>query len=99
MTISEVTAAWEPTADTYRAHFDEELVARATALVPLIREHAAETSEDRAVSPAVMEALEEAELFNLFVPRRFGGHEASMRTAMEVLAEIARGDGSTAWAA
>ena len=85
--------------DLYRPHFDEELVARATALVPLIREHAAESSANRAVSPVVMQALEDAELLNLFVPHRFGGHEATMRTSMEVLAEIARGDGSTAWAA
>ncbi|XPP27165.1 MAG: acyl-CoA dehydrogenase family protein [Leucobacter sp.] len=73
-------------------------MARATALVPLIREHAAEASENRRVSPVVMQALEEAELLNLFVPERFGGHGATMRTSMEVLAEISRGDGSTGWA-
>jgi alkylation response protein AidB-like acyl-CoA dehydrogenase len=85
--------------DYIEPHYDAELVARATALVPLIREHAAEASENRRVSPVVMEALEEAELLNLFVPERFGGHGATMRTSMEVLAEIARGDGSTGWAA
>lgn len=76
-----------------------ELVARAAALVPLIREHAAETSEQRFVSPVVMQALDDAGLMNLFVPTRYGGQGASMRESMQVLAEIARGDGSTAWAA
>jgi len=99
MTNSEAPAGWQPDTDLYRPHFDTELVARATALVPLIREHAQEGSEGRRVSAEVMQALEDAQLLNLFVPRRFGGHETSMRTAMEVLAEIARGDGSTAWAA
>ncbi|WP_100810116.1 acyl-CoA dehydrogenase family protein [Microbacterium sp. BR1] len=99
MTISDIQTSVRGDQDFFVPHFDQELVARATALIPLIREHASETSENRAVSPIVMKALEDAELFNLFVPRRFGGHEASMRTSMEVLAEIARGDGSTAWAA
>lgn len=85
--------------DHFGAHFDTDLVARATDLIPLIREHAAASSEGRAVVPEVITALEEAELLNLFVPRRYGGHGATMRTSMEVLAEIARGDGSTAWAA
>lgn len=96
MTITDTVTA---DIDYFRPHFDTELVARATALVPLIREHAAQTSESRSVAPEVMAALEEADLFSLFVPKRYGGHEATMRTGMEVLAEIARGDGSTAWAA
>lgn len=85
--------------DFIEPHFDTELVARATALVPLIREHAAEGAENRRVSPVVMDALQEAGLMNLFVPERFGGHGATMRTAMEVLGEISRGDGGTGWAA
>jgi alkylation response protein AidB-like acyl-CoA dehydrogenase len=77
---------------------DPELVARATALVPLIREHAAETSEARRVVPDVMTAIEDAGLLNLFVPKRYGGHGANMATTVQVLAEISRGDGSTGWA-
>jgi len=77
---------------------DTDLVARASALVPLIREHAAETSEARRVAPEVMKALEDADLFNLFVPKRFGGHGTNMTTAVQTIAEVARGDGSTAWA-
>ncbi len=78
---------------------DTALVARATELIPLIREHAAQTSEERRVVPEVMKAIEDAELFNLFVPKRWGGHGANMATTVETIAEIARGDGSTAWAA
>jgi alkylation response protein AidB-like acyl-CoA dehydrogenase len=77
---------------------DTTLAARATGLIPLIREHAGETSARRRVVPEVVTALEQAELFNLFVPKRYGGHGANMATAVEVIAEIGRGDGSTAWA-
>ena len=77
---------------------DADLIARATALVPLIAEHAEQSSEDRRVVPEVVTALEEAGLFGLLVPARLGGREANLRTMMECIAEIARGDGSTAWA-
>jgi alkylation response protein AidB-like acyl-CoA dehydrogenase len=77
---------------------DTELVARVTALVPLIREHAQETSEARRVVPEVMTAIEEAGLLNLFVPKRYGGHGANMATAVQVIGEVSRGDGSTGWA-
>lgn len=77
---------------------DAEVIARATALVPLIREHAAKSSEERRVVPEVVEALEEAGLFGLLVPRRLGGLETNLRTMMECVAEVGRGDGSTAWA-
>lgn len=77
---------------------DQELVARASALVPLIREHAEQTSEARRVVPEVVNALEQADLFKIFVPKRFGGHGANMATAAQTIAEVARGDGSTAWA-
>lgn len=93
------TQGWQPDAELYRPHFDTELVARATALVPLLREHAEESAKLRRAVPAVIDAIDEADLFNLFVPKRYGGHEASMRTVVEVLAEFARGDGGSAWAA
>jgi alkylation response protein AidB-like acyl-CoA dehydrogenase len=76
---------------------DRDVIARATALVPLIREHAEESSQERRVVPEVVDALEEAGLFKLLVPRRLGGLETNLRTMMECVAEVGRGDGSTAW--
>jgi len=76
---------------------DWDVIARATALVPLIREHAEESSQERRVAPEVVDALEEAGLFKLLVPRRLGGLETNLRTMMECVAEVGRGDGSTAW--
>ncbi|MFC4948420.1 acyl-CoA dehydrogenase family protein [Pseudonocardia sp. GCM10023141] len=77
---------------------DPEVIARATALVPLIREHAERSSAERRVVPEVVEALEAAGLFKLLVPQRLGGLETNLRTMMECVAEVGRGDGSTAWA-
>jgi alkylation response protein AidB-like acyl-CoA dehydrogenase len=77
---------------------DADVIARATALVPLIREHAEASSGERRVVPEVVSALDEAGLFGLLVPRRLGGQESNLRTMMECVAEVGRGDGSTAWA-
>lgn len=76
---------------------DAEIVSRATALIPLVRDYAAQGSEARRVAPEVVKALTEAGLFHTLVPKRLGGSGASLRTAFEAVAEIARGDGSTGW--
>ncbi|SKG67835.1 Pigment production hydroxylase [Mycobacteroides abscessus subsp. bolletii] len=76
-----------------------ELIARATSLRPLIREHAATGSRDGRVTPEVVSALESNGLLKLTVPKRYGGAEVNTRTLVDVLIELARGDGSTAWSA
>ncbi|MCR3721994.1 Acyl-CoA dehydrogenase [Prauserella flava] len=86
-----------PSATEDLATPDSELVARATELIPLIREHAAQGAEARRVVPEVTTALDEAGLFHLMVPKRLGGPDATLRTAIEAIAEVARGDGSTGW--
>ncbi|MFF7475735.1 acyl-CoA dehydrogenase family protein [Streptomyces sp. NPDC008092] len=75
----------------------EELVARAEALGPLIREHAPKTEADRRVPDQVIDALSEAGLFKLSTPRRYGGYESGMRAMLDVSAAVARADGSTGW--
>ncbi|UNO42643.1 acyl-CoA dehydrogenase family protein [Streptomyces sp. MST-110588] len=77
----------------------EELVARAQALQPLLREHAARIEADRRVTDEVIDALTRAGLFKLTVPRRFGGYESDVRTLIDVTAALAEGDGSTGWVA
>ncbi|MBV9822872.1 MAG: acyl-CoA dehydrogenase family protein, partial [Actinobacteria bacterium] len=76
-----------------------ELVQRAAELAPLIRQHAAWTEENRRVHDEVIEGLAEAGIFRLRSPKRYGGYEADTRTLVEVGAELARADGSSAWAA
>jgi len=77
---------------------DHSIISRATSLVPLIRESAEESSKQGRVVPEVIEALAEAGMYGQLVPTRLGGQGTNMRTLMESVAEIARGDGSTGWA-
>jgi alkylation response protein AidB-like acyl-CoA dehydrogenase len=74
-----------------------ELVARARALQPLLREHAAKTDADRRVATECMDALGEAGLFKVCVPKRYGGYETTLRTMLDVSAAVAEGDGSAGW--
>ncbi|MFD4415865.1 acyl-CoA dehydrogenase family protein [Streptomyces sp. NPDC058476] len=75
----------------------EDLVARAAVLRPLLREHAAATETGRRVPDPVIDAIADAGLFKLATPRRYGGHQTSMRTMLDVSATLAEGDGSTSW--
>jgi alkylation response protein AidB-like acyl-CoA dehydrogenase len=53
----------------------------------------------RRLPDEVVTAVKDAGLCRLMVPRRFGGYQTSIRTYIEVMAEIGRGCGSTAWVA
>lgn len=73
------------------------LLARATGLVPLLREHADAGERDRRLTDEVAAALRAAGMFRLTAPRRCGGHEVNVRTYLQVCEEVARGDGSAGW--
>src|SRR5688572_22054905 len=75
------------------------LLARARALRPLLEGRAAETDALRQLPPDVVDGLRQSGLCRLFEPRRFGGYETSVRTYLEVVSEVGRGCGSTAWVA
>lgn len=75
----------------------EELVHRAAQLVPLLREKALWMDENRRIHDDVIEAITSAGLLKMRVPARYGGYESDMDTVVDVLAELGRGDGSTAW--
>jgi alkylation response protein AidB-like acyl-CoA dehydrogenase len=74
-----------------------ELVGRARALQPLLREHAAKTDADRRVPAECIDALGEAGLFKASVPKRYGGYASTLRTMIDVSAAVAEGDGSAGW--
>jgi 3-hydroxy-9,10-secoandrosta-1,3,5(10)-triene-9,17-dione monooxygenase len=77
----------------------QELVERAEALVPMLRDNAAATEQARRVLPEHFDALAEAGVFRMCAPRRFGGYEADFRTQIDALAAVARGCPSTSWVA
>ena len=73
------------------------LVATAASFKELLALNAAETDQARRVPEHVIDALADAGLFKLTVPRRYGGHQADVRTIIDVAATLAEGCGSTAW--
>ena len=75
----------------------DELVRRASALVPLLREKSLWMEEKRRIHDDVIDAITNAGILKMRVPVRYGGYESDMGTVVDVLAELGRGDGSTAW--
>src|SRR4051794_37520793 len=74
------------------------LLDTARALAPVFEREAAAAEATGELTPATVSALQDAGLFSLMVPASLGGAEADAVTALEVLAEICRADGSTGWA-
>src|SRR5262245_37520560 len=76
-----------------------ELISRAARIRSLLEANAVETDRLRSLPAANIQALKDAGLCRLMVPKRFGGFETNVRTYMTVMAELGRGCGSTAWTA
>src|SRR3954452_23428314 len=75
----------------------EELLARAEALVPVLRERANHTEELRRLPEETIEDLHRTGLFRILQPRRVGGSELPFRSIVELVSTIGKGDGSPAW--
>ncbi|CAB4938309.1 unannotated protein [freshwater metagenome] len=75
----------------------EEVIMRARDMVPALRERRLETKALRRLPDATAEELRANGLLNLRLPREHGGIEIDNQTYAAVIAELARGCGSTAW--
>ncbi|MCC6535073.1 MAG: acyl-CoA dehydrogenase family protein [Burkholderiales bacterium] len=69
----------------------------ARALAPSIREHADEIEATRQLPRALFNALADAGLFHLAVPRVAGGLEIDFPSFVRVIEEIGKADASTGW--
>lgn len=78
---------------------DDAVVDRARALAPLIEAEADAAESATTTTPPVVEALKDADLFWIQVPKELGGGEVDPVTALAVFEEIAYADGSTGWSA
>lgn len=74
-----------------------DVVARARSVLQLLKDAAPRIEAARALPHDVIEALHEARLFRLLLPRSLGGDELDLRTHAEILELIASADASTAW--
>ncbi|MGW1277835.1 acyl-CoA dehydrogenase family protein [Streptomyces tsukubensis] len=66
---------------------------------PLIRSHAASAERQRRVTREVVEALGDAGILRMNVPRHYGGYQSSLRTQVDVLSEISTACGSAGYLA
>ncbi len=69
----------------------------ARELAPWIREVADEIDFQRELPTELANAIADAGLFRMLVPKSLGGGELDPSTHIQVIEEIAKADGSTAW--
>ena len=72
-------------------------VANARALAPVIAAAAPRIEAGRQLPGDLVDALHEARLFRMLVPRSLDGDEVSPVAFMQAIEEIAKADASTAW--
>ena len=75
----------------------EELVQRAADMRPYLREKAPDVERNNRVSTEIAEAMHERDFFRILQPRRFGGLEYDLATAIRCVIEWASADGSIGW--
>lgn len=75
----------------------DELVARARALAPVLRERQAECEQDRRVPDESVADMLRAGLYKVIQPKAYGGCEHGLDDFVRVAIEIGAGCGSTGW--
>jgi alkylation response protein AidB-like acyl-CoA dehydrogenase len=75
----------------------EGLLERVRAVVPLIRERAAEAERRRKPDDEVIEALKATGVFRSFVPKRFGGYELGMDRYVDLGICVSEACASSGW--
>jgi alkylation response protein AidB-like acyl-CoA dehydrogenase len=69
----------------------------ARGLAPQIQASADEIEQSRRLPPALVDAIAQAGLFHLWIPRALGGEETDPMTFVRVVEEISKVDGATGW--
>src|SRR2546423_1791831 len=72
-------------------------VEAARKLAPQIQACADQTEAERELPRPLFEALADAGMFHLAVPRAIGGAELDLPTYVEVIEELGKADASTGW--
>lgn len=74
-----------------------EMIARARAMIPVLRERAADGEKNRRIAKQTIAEMQAAGLFRVLQPKRWDGFELDVRTYFEIEMALAEGDMSVAW--
>ncbi|WP_395407502.1 acyl-CoA dehydrogenase family protein [Pseudoduganella sp. UC29_106] len=75
----------------------EELIARARAMLPALAERAAQAEKDRKVPDETIADLQQAGLFKVLQPKRYGGYEMDPDVFFQIQMTLAEACMSSAW--
>jgi alkylation response protein AidB-like acyl-CoA dehydrogenase len=75
----------------------DELLAAVATISPMLKANADRAERDRRLPDENIAALEKAGIFRLLIPRRHGGLQVESRTFVDVVAQLGRACGSSAW--
>lgn len=76
---------------------EQQLLKNAAELVPYLQKFAGRIDEERHIPEEVIQKVSDAGLFKLGTPKKYGGHEVSIRAMVEIISEVAKGNGSVGW--
>jgi len=76
---------------------EEDLIARARALVPKLAERAERCERERRIPEESIRELKQAGLFHVLSPKAYGGLEVDLSVYVQIAIELGRGCASTAW--
>lgn len=92
-----MASAAHNTTDTAPIPTGEELIARARAMIPTLKERARQCVADRDVSAQTVAEMNEAGFFRILQPKRWGGYEMHPNVFFDVQKALAEGCMSTGW--
>jgi 3-hydroxy-9,10-secoandrosta-1,3,5(10)-triene-9,17-dione monooxygenase len=75
----------------------DELIRRARAMIPTLRERAGSHARERRVSTETIAEMNAAGFFRVLQPKRWGGYEMDPAVFAEIQMALAEGDIATAW--
>jgi indole-3-acetate monooxygenase len=73
------------------------LLTKVEELAPFVREHSEEAERERHLSRPVFEAMVDARLFHMFVPRELGGLEVGLVEGFEAIERLSEIDSAAGW--
>jgi 3-hydroxy-9,10-secoandrosta-1,3,5(10)-triene-9,17-dione monooxygenase len=95
--VGRKSAADHSTEEVRDGHVRAQMVARAKALIPQLRDRAARTEELRRLPPETERDLHETGLFRIVQPKRVGGSELDYVALVDCAEQLGKGDASVAW--